>query len=93
MAAEESAWWVGGICALLVVALLIDTLRRVAFAGTAALAATTSVLAAIVILGRNQGVLAPSITAMLAMNVICVVASCLAIALVVRRRRTVEPQV
>lgn len=93
LTADESAWWVGGIGALLVVALVIDTLRRVAFVGTAALAALTSVLASIVIIGRNQGVFAPSITAMLAMNAVCVVVSCLAIVRVVRRTRTAEPEV
>lgn len=92
VAPEVSAWVVGGFCALAVVSLIIDTARRNVAVWTAAFAATTSVLAAIVVLGRNQGMLTASITAMLVMNGVCVIVGCVAIIVAIRRRRLGEPQ-
>jgi hypothetical protein len=92
VAPEVSAWVVAGFCALAVVALVVDTARRIVAVWTAAFAATTSVLAATVVLGRNQGVVTASITAMLLTNGVGVLVGCLAIALAVRRRRLGDTQ-
>lgn len=85
--AEETAWWVGGLCAAVVVALVIDTARRVASRGTAALAAVSSVLAAVAVLGRNSAGLTLSITSMLVINTVCLVVGALAIVVDARWRR------
>ncbi len=83
---EVSAWVVGAVCALTLVALTVDAVRRNVTAGGAALTAATAALSAVVVLGRAQSALSTSIVAMLAVNAVGVLVGTFFAVRAVRKR-------